>query len=85
MDAMTNLERLRNAFVEELGVDSSQVNDDLAYGNHGWDSLAHMALVAAIERTFDIMLDTSDVIGMNSFSRATQLVASYGVSIDSQG
>jgi len=29
----------------------------------GWDSVAHMRLVAEIESAFDIMMDTEDVIG----------------------
>lgn len=77
----TNLEKLKQAFVDELGIDASEISDELAYGNHGWDSLAHMALVAAIEQQFDIMMETTDVIEMSSFGRAAQIVSAYGVSM----
>lgn len=80
-----NLEALRQAFVEGLGVDAALVDDGLEYGSQGWDSLAHMALVAAIEQTFDIMLDTTDVVGMSSFGKARQIVASYGVDLGPEG
>jgi acyl carrier protein len=82
---MTNLETLREAFAEGLGVDVKQITDGLAYGSPGWDSVAHMALVAAIERAFDIMLDTDDVIGMSSFGRAREIVTKYGVIVDLAG
>lgn len=77
----TNLEKLKQAFADQLGVETSEIGDELAYGNHGWDSLAHMALVAAIEQTFDIMMETTDVVEMNNFRRAAQIVSAYGVSM----
>jgi len=82
---MTNLEKLRQAFAEGLGTSASQITDTLAYGNPGWDSVAHMAVVASIERSFDIMLETADVIGMSSFGKAREIVAKHGISIDVAG
>ncbi len=38
-----------------------------------------MALVAAIESAFDIMLDTDDVIDMSNFAKAREIVTKYGV------
>ena len=72
---MTNLEKLKLAFSEGLGMESAVVTDDLQYGNPGWDSVGHMALVAAIERAFDIMMETDDVIGMSSFAKAKEIVS----------
>jgi acyl carrier protein len=82
---MTNLEKLRNAFVEGLGIEASKVTDALAYGQPGWDSVAHMALVAAVERAFDIMLETDDVIGMSSFAVAKTIVAKHGIDVNTAG
>lgn len=42
-----------------------------------WDSVGHMALVATIEDEFGIMLEMEDVIDLNSFSKAVELVTSY--------
>ena len=82
---MNNVEKLRQAFGDSLGIDPAQVTDSLAYGDAGWDSVAHMALVATIELAFDIMIDTDDVIGMSSFGKAKEIVAKYGVTIDVAG
>ncbi|MGP8201774.1 MAG: acyl carrier protein [Limisphaerales bacterium] len=82
---MTNLEKLRLAFTEGLGMGAARVTDDLQYGNTGWDSVGHMALVAAIERKFDLMLETDDVIGMSSFAKAKGIVSKYGITFESPG
>jgi acyl carrier protein len=82
---MTSLEKLRLAFAEGLGTDPTEITDALAYGNTGWDSVAHMAVVAAIERAFDIMMETDDVIGMSSFSKAKEIVSKHGVALNVAG
>jgi len=78
---MTNVEKLRAAFSEGLGMQISAVTDDLQYSSPGWDSVGHMTLVAVIERTFDIMLDTDDVIGMSSFTKAKEIIAKHGIAV----
>jgi acyl carrier protein len=73
-----NTERLAAVFAESLGVEVSTISDDLTYNSiPEWDSVAHMALVAAIEEAFDIMIDTEDVIDMSSFAKAKDIVKKY--------
>jgi len=70
--------KLRSVFAESLGIDESTVKDDLRYAEiPQWDSVAHMALIAAIEEAFDIMIDTEDVIDMSSFGKGKEIVAKY--------
>ena len=45
----------------------------------GWDSIAHMQLVADIEAAFDVMLDTDQVIDLSSFAKAKSILSSHGV------
>jgi acyl carrier protein len=53
---------------------------DLAYGQHeNWDSLRHMMLVAEIEETYGVLLDTDDVIGLSDYRAAVDLLARLGV------
>ena len=71
-------EKLRLTFADALGLAPEQVVDTLAYAESpAWDSVAHMALVAAIEEAFDIMIDAEDVIDLSSFAKAQQIVAKY--------
>lgn len=67
-------------FSEALEIDSAIVVDSLEYNSiPEWDSVAHMALVAAIDNGFDIMLDTDDVIDMSSFGKAKELLTKYEI------
>jgi acyl carrier protein len=76
--------KLKEAFVEALGIDGLTTDwSSLTYrGIPEWDSVAHMQLVAEIEDTFDIMLETDDVIGMSSFVTAGEILKRYGVASD---
>jgi len=80
---MSNVEKLKKIFVEGLGISEDAVKDDLTYQSiKKWDSLGHMALIAAIESEFDIMIDTDDIIDMSSFAKAKEIVKKYGIDID---
>ncbi len=71
-------EKLRQVFADALAVPAADVVDSLAYAQSpAWDSVAHMALIAAIEEAFDIMIDAEDVIDMSSFAKAKQIVQKY--------
>jgi acyl carrier protein len=73
-------EKLKTAFTNAIGISPDIDFDSVAYGEtDGWDSVAHMALVAEIESAFDIMLDTDDVIAMSSFPEAKRILGKYGV------
>lgn len=71
-------DKLRAIFTENLNINASDVVDGLRYSEiPQWDSVAHMALIAAIEEGFDIMLDSEDVIDMSSFLKAKEIVAKH--------
>jgi len=71
---------VESVFSEVLGIERSQVSDALTYNSiKEWDSVAHMALIAALEENFEIMIETDDVIDMSSVAKAKQLLAKYGV------
>lgn len=72
-------QKLRTIFAESLEISEERVKDELEYNTlPEWDSISHMSLIAAIEDSFDIMLDTEDVIDMSSFGKAKEIVAKYG-------
>jgi len=77
---MSNQEKLVNSFVSALGVDQSIIVDTLEYNTiPQWDSIAHMALIAALEESFDIMMDTDDIIDMSSVAKAREILTKYDV------
>ena len=78
-----NADRLRGVFSHALGIPVERVTDDLAYNTiKEWDSVGHMALVAAIEGEFDVMFDTDDILGMSTVAKAREILSRYGVGFD---
>jgi acyl carrier protein len=74
------LKSVQQVFSETLGIEIEQVVDDLEYNSiTEWDSVAHMGLIAALEDTFDVMIETDDVIDMNSVAMAKKILVKYGV------
>lgn len=77
---MTNNERLVTAFASSLNIEASQVVDELEYNTiPQWDSVAHMVLVAALEKEFDVMLDMDDIIEMSSVKIAKEILTKHDV------
>jgi acyl carrier protein len=67
-------------FAGALGIDRARVTDDLTYGSiKEWDSVAHMALISALEQEYDVMIETDDVIDMSSVAIAKTILGKYGV------
>ena len=78
---MNNNQRLYESFAKALSIPAEQVNDALTYNTIAqWDSVAHMSLIAELEQVFEVMLDTDDIIDMNSVAKAREILQKYGVS-----
>lgn len=79
---MSNYEKYVNAFVEGLELSPEKVTRELEYqGIPEWDSVGHMALVSEIEDTFDIMMDTDDIIDFSSFEKGIEILGKYEIEI----
>ena len=77
---MSNNEKLIQSFAETLQIEPARVTDDLSYNAIAeWDSVGHMALIAALEEAFGVMLDTDDIIDLSSVSQARSSLAKYDV------
>ncbi|MEV4640421.1 acyl carrier protein [Actinoplanes sp. NPDC049548] len=75
--------KLKKVFVETLGLGAQVDWNGLRYRRvEQWDSVAHMYLVGEIEQVFDVMLETQDVLAMDSFAAATNILARHGVNFD---
>ena len=71
---MTNIEKYNEAFMSSLEVTADQLADLKYQGVANWDSVGHMGLVAALEDAFDIMMDTDDIIDMNSYEKGKEIL-----------
>ena len=77
---MSDTETLIQAFRVALQLPADTDVEALVYGGHPhWDSVGHMALIAEIEAVFDVMFDTDDVLGLDSFDGAVELVRRHAL------
>lgn len=72
--------KLRRAFTVGLNLSEAEIEEDLRYGGTpGWDSLAHVSLVASLDSTFDVMLDIDDILDLSSYGKAREILTKLGV------
>lgn len=72
-------EKVLAAFRIVLGIPEDVPTATLVYNEFpGWDSVAHMALVAALEEQFDCMLEMDDILNMSDFEKTVEIMARYG-------
>ena len=77
---MTNMDKYNEAFKETFEIEENQLNDSLEYQSiESWDSVGHMALMAALEDEFDIMLDMDDIVDFGSYNTGIKTLEKYGV------
>jgi acyl carrier protein len=72
---MTNLEKYKYAFCEAFQIEESKLNGLFYQAITTWDSVGHMALVAALEQEFDIMMETDDIIDLSSFEKGMEILS----------
>lgn len=76
----TNIDKLKTTFGDSLPLAPGVNFDEIEYGKtDGWDSVAHMSLVAGIEGAFDVMLETDEVVGLSSYLKAKEILGGHGV------
>ena len=79
---MTNKQKYDHVFIESFSIDKSKLSKDLVYNTiQTWDSIGHMAMIAAIEEAFDIMMEIDDIIDFSSYKKGFELLAKYGIEI----
>ncbi|MEY8338970.1 acyl carrier protein [Lachnospiraceae bacterium 62-35] len=80
---MKNLEKYREAFKEALEIDEDKINESLEYqGVDSWDSVGHMELVSELEDTFDIAMETDDIIEFSSYKKGIEILKKYGIEME---
>lgn len=79
---MSDLEKYNKVFMESFSLQNSDLNDQLEYNSiKSWDSIGHMGMIATLEETFGIALETDDVIDFSSYNKGKEILAKYGIKI----
>ena len=71
---MTNLEKYNGVFCEILQLTEDKLVGLKYQSVELWDSVGHMSLVAALEDTFDIMMETDDIIDLSSYEKGIEIL-----------
>jgi acyl carrier protein len=61
--------------VEAASLDGGSSPDSV----EGWDSMGHLNLVAALERSFNVSIDIGDAMEMVTVRRIREILLDYGV------
>jgi acyl carrier protein len=72
---MNKMEMYKKAFMETFEVSENQLNGLEYQSVPLWDSVGHMALIAVLEQSFDIMMETDDIIDLSSFEKGMEILS----------
>lgn len=77
---MSNREKYNAAFIDTFEITENDLSDTLEYQSiMAWDSVGHMALMAALEDEFDIMMEMDDIVDFGSYTTGLKTLEKYGV------
>ncbi|HYA13526.1 MAG TPA: hypothetical protein VEF33_04220 [Syntrophales bacterium] len=81
---MTNKEKYEQAFITCFSLEKTALNDELVYNSlPEWDSVGHMAMITVLEETFNIMIETDDIVDFSSYNKGFEILEKYGVTFNS--
>ena len=79
---MTNKKKYEEVFKNSFSIEKSKLNKELVYESvPDWDSVGHMGMIAELEDTFDIELETDDIIDFSSFEKGKEILKKYDIEI----
>ena len=78
---MSNIEKLKEAFVEGLEIPMEEVETATMEGVEKWDSIGQMSLVAIIEDAFGIEFEPDEVMRFTSFAAGVDILKNHGIEI----
>ena len=77
---MKNIDKYKKSFINALEIEESQLTDDLKYNDiTEWDSIGHMTLIADLEETFNVTLETDDIIDFSSYEKGKEILQKYKI------
>lgn len=72
---MENLEKYKKVFCDTFEIKEDKLQGLKYQGVELWDSVGHMTLVANLEDSFDIMMETDDIIDLSSYEKGLEILS----------
>ena len=76
---MSNIEKLKEAFVEGLEIPMEEVETATMESVDKWDSIGQMSLVAIIEDAFGIEFEPDEVMQFTSFVAGVDILKNHNI------
>jgi acyl carrier protein len=76
---MNNLEKYTHVFMKKFGITEESAKTLKYQAIPAWDSIGHMALIADLEETFKIMMETDDIVDLSSYEKGIEILRKYNV------
>lgn len=77
---MSNNEKYTKVFMDTFNLNDEDTVLKLKFQEiPEWDSVGHMDLIANLEDEFDIMFDTDEIIGLNSYDVGKDMLIKHGI------
>ena len=78
---MSNIEKLKEAFVEGLEIPMEEVEAATMESVAKWDSIGQMSLVAIIEDAFGIEFEPDEVMQFTSFEAGKEILKDHNIEL----
>lgn len=76
---MSNIEKLKEAFVEGLEIPMEEVETASMESIDKWDSIGQMSLVAIIEDAFGFEFEPDEVMQFTSFAAGVDILKNHNI------
>ena len=76
-----NLKKYANSFKETFQIKDKDLKNLKYQSIENWDSIGHMTLMSSLEETFQITLETDDIIDFSSFEKGKKILKKYKIKI----
>lgn len=78
---MNNLEKYNQIFCDVFEIEPVKLSGLKYQDIELWDSVGHMSLIANLEESFDIMMETDDIIDFSSYEKGMEILSkNYNIS-----
>lgn len=76
---MSNIEKLKEAFVEGLEIPMEEVETATMENVDKWDSIGQMSLIAIIEDAFGVEFEPDEVMQFTSFAAGVDILKNHNI------
>jgi len=76
---MNNKEKYNKSFIDTFSIEKNALNNLEYNAITEWDSIGHMTLIGELEKTFDISIETDDIIDFSSYEKGIDILKKYKI------